>query len=569
MSQAIDRISHSCGTRQGLRVFADEDGKINGFCFACNQFVAHPYGTPKTIGDLPPPKVKTQAEINAELAEVDGYQTLDLKQRKLRAATLAEFGIKVAVSEEDGTTPQAFYMPLTRKGKIVAYKVKTLNGEGGNKTWMIGDGKDVDLFNWENAKKSGAYRLIVTEGEADACAVARIYELHGDEKYKPAVVSLQYGAGRARESLQKHVKEIKSLFKEVVLCFDNDGPGQEAVKKAMLVLPDAKSVTLPEKDANDCLIEGKSKAAFTALSYSASKPKNTRLVFGEEVHDAARQQAEYGQLTWPFHKLNAKTRGIRYGETIYVGAGVKMGKSELLNELAAHFIEEHGVKVFMAKPEESNKKTYKLLAGKLARKAFHDPDIEFDFEAYDKAGAILKEKLVMVDLYQHLGWDSLKEDIIAAATWGAKVVFIDPITNLTNGIDSASANTHLAGISQELSAMALDLDIVVFIFCHLKAPEGNLSKDQRQNKYAQGKYTNLGNAPHELGGDVLSAQFAGSRAMMRSCNYMIGLEGNKDEALPEEIRNTRVLRLLEDREFGEVASVPLYWNRATTRFMEA
>lgn len=88
------------------------------------------------------------------------------------------------------------------------------------------------------------------------------------------------------------------------------------------------------------------------------------------------------------------------------------------------------------------------------------------------------------------------------------------------------------------------------------------------NKYAQGKYTGLGNAPHELGGDVLSAQFAGSRAMMQACNYMIGLEGNKDDTLAEEIRNTRVVRLLEDREFGEVASIPVYWNRATTRFVE-
>ncbi|MFN8992114.1 MAG: hypothetical protein ACK5X3_00355, partial [Pseudomonadota bacterium] len=59
-----------------------------------------------------------------------------------------------------------------------------------------------------------------------------------------------------------------------------------------------------------------------------------------------------------------------------------------------------------------------------------------------------------------------------------------------------------------------------------------------------------------------------SRAMMRSCNYMIGLEGNKDEALPDEVRNTRVIRLLEDREFGEVGSFPVYWNKVTTRLLE-
>ena len=57
---------------------------------------------------------------------------------------------------------------------------------------------------------------------------------------------------------------------------------------------------------------------------------------------------------------------------------VKVGKSELLNELAAHFIQVHDVKVMVAKPEEANKKTYKLLAGKIAGKRFHDPEVELD-----------------------------------------------------------------------------------------------------------------------------------------------------------------------------------------------
>jgi len=403
---------------------------------------------------------------------------------------------------------------------------------------------------------------------ADAVAVNSIFKLYGKEEYFPAIVSIPYGAGRAHVCLQKHAKEIRRLFKDVILCFDNDEPGQLAVEKSMLVLPQAKSVILPEKDANECLMKGRAKAAYNALAFQAESPKNTRLVFGEQIHESAREQANYGELSWPFETINKKTRGIRYGETIYIGAGVKMGKSELLNELAAHFIETHGVKVFMAKPEENNKKTYKLLAGKIARKVFHDPEVDFDYDAYDKAGEVLKDHLSMVNLYQHLGWTSLKQDIMEAAAWGAKAMFIDPITNMVNGVDSGEANTLLAGIAQELSAMAMDLNVVIFIFCHLKAPEGNLSKDQRQNKYGQQKYTNLGNCPHELGGDVLSAQFAGSRAMMRSCNYMIGLEGNKDDTLPEEIRNTRVLRILEDREFGEVCSVPIYWNRNTTRFVE-
>ena len=225
-----------------------------------------------------------------------------------------------------------------------------------------------------------------------------------------------------------------------------------------------------------------------------------------------------------------------------------MGKSELLNALAAHFIQEHGWKVFMAKPEEANNKTYKLVAGKIVGKIFHDPKVEFDYEAYDRAGEVIADKIAMVNLYQHLGWESLKEDIREAASNGCTAIFIDPITNLTNGMSAADANTKLQEIAQELAAMALDLNVVIFIFCHLKSPDSG--------------------PDHEHGGQVLSSQFAGSRAMMRSCNLMIGIEGDKSPELPLEQKNMRELVLLEDREFGNTGRFPLYWDQNTSLFNE-
>jgi len=245
-----------------------------------------------------------------------------------------------------------------------------------------------------------------------------------------------------------------------------------------------------------------------------------------------------------------------------------MGKSEIVNALAAHFIKESGIKIFMAKPEESNVKSYKLLAGKIVGKVFHDPKRDFDYEAYDRAGEILNDKVAMVNLYQHLGWETLKSDIISAVEWGAKAVFIDPITNLTNGENAGDANSKLQEIAQELAAMAMDYKIVIFIFCHLKAPEGNIAKEKREKFYHDGKFIGLGNCPHEFGGDIYSSQFAGSRAMMRSCNLMLGLEGNKDPELSDEARNVRNLKLLEDREFGETGTFPIFWDRNTTLFKE-
>lgn len=572
MGQSLEKIKYNLnGKTVTVQVFArEEDDGVDGYCFSEGEYIRHPYGEPKDVKDVPKPASKTPDEIAAELAEISGYQFLALEHKKLSAEALQAYGVRVSVSEKDGTTPEVVYYPYTRNGKVVAYKCKLLpkNGEK-KKLWSMGDMKEIDFFGWEKAKGSGSKKVIITEGEDDAIAMSRILERYTKPEYKdsmPAVISLPHGAGNAKRDVSRVKQKLKEHFKEFVLAFDQDDAGTKAAEEVVKIFPEAVVATLPSKDANQCLLDGKTRAAFNAVTFNAEKPKNTRLVFGEQLHAEAREPPKFGDLTWPWEHINDKTRGIRYGETIYIGAGVKMGKSELLNALAAHFIREHGIKVFMAKPEEGNKKTYKLLAGKLVGKYFHDPDKEFDYDAYDKAGEILTGKLAMVNLYQHLGWESLKQDIISAVGWGAKAVFIDPITNLTNGTDAGDANTKLQEIAQDLAAMALDYQIVIFIFCHLKAPEGNIAKEKREKYYHDGKYLGLGNCPHELGGDVLSAQFAGSRAMMRSCNMMLGLEGNKDSTLSDEIKNMRSLVLLEDREFGETGRFDLFWNKNTTLF---
>jgi twinkle protein len=565
MAQVIARLPHSCGTQRGLVVYLEDDDTTIGYCFSCNTLVSNPLGD-KDLSTIPRPKQKTPEEIQQELIEIANYPTVDVAERKLRASSLEAFGVKIALSERDGTTPSEMNFPLTRNGELVGYQVKSLGAY--KRVWSVGDAKDVDLFNWENARKSGARKLIITEGMADSVAVHSIFTKYGKPEYMPAIVSIPYGAGRAHICLQKHVKDIKRLFKDIILCFDNDKPGQDAVQKCMLVLPEAKSVTLPEKDANDCIMKGRSKAAYNALSFQAEAPKNTRLITASLIHDKAREPAKWGELSWPWESMNNDQRGIRLGETIYIGAGTKMGKTTIKNALGAHFIQNDNIPVFMACPEEPNVMTYKLMANQITGKIFHDPTVEFDEEAYDYAGSVMKDKLYMLNIYQHLGWETLKEDIKEVVAAGCKAVFIDPITNLTNGVDSGEANTFLQGFAQELSAMARDMQFTAFLFAHLKASEGQIAADKRTSLYNKGQYLDLGNCSHEMGGSIYSSQFAGSRAMQRSCNLMLGLLGNKDPDLPENIRNTREVRVLEDRMYGSSAKYQLYWNRATGRFVE-
>lgn len=547
MGRCIDKIKHDeCGS-YALQIFEQDDGTVDGYCFRCCKPVANPYGD-KPAGYRPALVIKSPEEIQKEIEEVSSYRTIALAARKLSKETLEYFGIRVGVSTVDGETPYSVYFPYKVGKELIGYKARILLPK---RMWAIGTTKGADFFGWEQAVSTGAKRVFITEGELDAASLFEIATAHNRgtqwAHLKPAVVSLVNGVNSAKRDITANIRALRDSFKEIVLVFDMDEPGKKAAEEIVKLFPDIMVVQLPDKDVNECLMGGRSNAAYNACFFRAKKPRNTRLISGESLHEEAKVIAEFG-VSWPWKHLTKVTRGIRLGETIYIGAGQKQGKSEIVNTLAAHFIKEHGWKVFLIKPEESNKKTYKLVAGKCEGKFFHDPNIPFDYSAYDRAGEVMAGKLTMLDLYQHVGWDTLKDDIRMAASDGCKAIIIDPITNLTNGMDAASANTKLQEIAQELSAMALDLNVVIFIFCHLRNPDSG--------------------PPHERGGEVLSSQFAGSRAMARSCNLMLGLEGNRDPHLQPEERNLRTLILLEDREYGEVGRFKLYWDKHTGLFNE-
>lgn len=552
MSNCLFKLPHSCGTKDGLQVFERDDGSIDGFCFTCNSYIRHPLGNETKARDIDAEKRvgKTKEEIERDITEIAEYPIVDLPTRRIRARYLERYNTHVGVSEQDGKTPTIVYFPYTSEGVIKGYKVRLLEEK---RMWAIGSIKNVDFFGWDQAIKQGAKRLIITEGEFDAIALYSILESQSKQEYKdtiPAVVSLISGASSAKKDITRLMPKIRKHFKEVSICFDNDEPGNKATEEVCKSFPEITSITLPCKDANECVLEGTSakKAAYAAAIFRASKPANTRLIKGSMLREKARERPTMG-LSWPWEGFTKLTRGIRRAETYYFGAGVKMGKSELVNSIAAHMITHHNLPVFMCKPEEATAKTYQMLVGKVAGRIFHDPEIEFDYEAFDKAEGLIGDKAIVVDSYQFVDWDNLKSDILYACnSEGVKDFIIDPITCFTAGKSAAETNEFLINMAAELSSMAKDHDFTSYIFCHLKAPDSG--------------------PPHEKGGEVLSTQFTGSRAMMRSCNMMIGLEGNKNEELSVYDRNTRKLKILEDRNLGVVGSVRLYWDNKTGIFHE-
>jgi len=544
MGECVEKLPHTCGSRDGLQVFASSDGTFNGFCFACATYEENPYGEEK------PPKFTPSdpQQVKEHVRSLIKYPCVSLPERKLKESSLRRFGVRMELSQEDGVTPTLVYFPYGTDTGLSGWKARVLSVK---KMWAVGTIKGSQFFGWQQAIKSGSRVLYITEGEFDAVA---LYQILKDANFgtayadiEHAVVSLSNGASGAVKQITSNLSLIRKYFEEVVLVFDQDKPGQDAAEAVSRFMSDVKVATLPCKDANQCLIEGASKACKAAVVFKAAKPKNSRIVYGSSLREAARKVPQPG-LSWPWLGMTEATRGIRRGETIYIGAGVKMGKSEIVNAIASHIIVEHDLPVYMIKPEEALSKSYKMILGKVAGRIFHDPNIPFDDAAFDAADLQVGDKAIFQDIYQFGRWEDLKGDIQHVVTVdGVKDVMIDPITCFTNTMSASAANEHLTLIAAEISAMAKDMNFTAYIFCHLKAPDGT---------------------PHERGGKVMSTQFAGSRAMMRSCNYMIGIEGNKDPDLPDTEKNLRTLRILEDREFGMSVDVPLYWDRKTGLFNE-
>lgn len=491
----VERLPHSCGSSKGLQVFEEPDGSYTGFCFSCHTYVKDPYSD-KEEGYTPPkPKQKSEAEVRRELDFINNrLKADDLPDLKLKKSTLEYFGVRLGWDQETASKVHAHYYPYKYKGEVAAYQVRIVENK---RFFSIGNFDICEPFGWEQALKAGGRKLFITEGQKDAMTVFQV--LQTDNYPTPAVISLPNGT----KSVQKMSRYVKYLsnWKEVVIVFDEDAPGKKAVQDFIKMYPEAKIAKLPLKDPHEMLMAGREKELYTACQFNAKRQLSDKLIRSSDLWERAGVRPEQG-ISWPWPSLTNITRGIRTGEGYYFGAGVKMGKSCIVNEIAGDLIVNHNETVFLCKPEEENHITAQKLAGIATDTVFHDPRIEFDHAAFEEGKKLINDKAILYGEYGKVEWDDLKREIrYVCVGEGVKRIIIDPITCLTVGVSSGEANERLVEIASELASMAKEMPFTYFVFCHLNAPNS-------------GK-------PHERGGEVLSVQFAGSRAMMRKQNAHI------------------------------------------------
>lgn len=539
MKQSGQFIKHipciRCPSSDGLGLYQQEDGSVDGYCWACKT----PFKPDELLG-IPIKTNNKKRTMHSPSQDIEWVEKnsaiMELPERGLNKESVEYYGIRARVSETTGEITHHYY-PMRKNGVITAYKEKCVADKSFR---IIGDGKGCDLFGEENIGKGGKF-LIITEGELDAPSAHQIC-LEKDKRYR--IVSLPYGANIKSIG---HKIELIDSFDTIMCCFDQDQPGQEAAADLASILQPGKVKVMKFslKDANDMLMAGKSAEFFSSI-FSASTRRPDGIVGVEDVFDEAIKPVEWG-LSWPWPTLTKATYGYRRKELYGFGAGSGSGKTEGFKEIINHVIEVHKLPAGVIFLEEPVAKTLKVLAGKRLNKRFHVPDGDWEIQELVDGINHLKGK---VYLYNHFGskdWEGIKAKIrYMVKVLGIKDIFLDHLTALV-----AQENDEykaLNRIMEEMSSLTQELDCTIFYISHLRKANGT---------------------PHEEGGRVSADQFKGSGAIVFWSNFLFGYERNQ-QATDAAEKNTTTFRVLKDRNLGIATGLTfqLWYNHENGRWQE-
>lgn len=514
MSKFLYHEACDCGSSDGRAVF--DDG--HSYCFVCDTYV----GSGETVEKKP--------------SSISDLPSTGLKARGIDPEICKEYGVRVQYDEGTGEE-SIYFFPRTKAGVVTGYAARRLPKD----FYSVGDVKGCELFG-QSIAGDGGKLLIVTEGNEDCLAARQMLRKEGKD-YR--VVSLPSGANI--RSVQDNLEWLEK-FDSVIFCLDQDEPGQACVKLASELLSPgrARACSLPVKDANEMLREGRSKE-FLQCIWRSQAIKPDGIVGIEEVYEQAIVPPTIG-LTWPWASLTQVTYGRRRGEMYGIGAGTGAGKSESFKEIVQHILHVDNLPVGLIFLEEHPAHTAKVIAGKLANKRFHVPDAGWTKDELEEGIEALKGR---VFLYNHFGqkdWATIRSKIrYMVVSLGVKDIFLDHLTALV--ADVPDVNASLGQIMADMAALTQELDFSLYFISHLSTPEGR---------------------PHEEGGRVTVSQFRGSRAIGFWSHFLFALERNQQAEDAKE-KNRVTFRVLKDRYTGESTGTTfnLFYDKETGRLREA
>jgi twinkle protein len=177
--------------------------------------------------------------------------------RKLTMETIAAYRVAEAAQigpwegwqrQEPWVGPWVCF-PSFHGTELVAMKYLHLDRKEGKKQTLVESGCKPICFGWQ-AINPKAREIVIAEGEIDAMT------LH---QYGFPAVSVPFGAGKGdkQQWVDYDWNELER-FETIYLCMDNDAEGKASVDELInrLGVHRCRIVTLPDKDANECLKAG-------------------------------------------------------------------------------------------------------------------------------------------------------------------------------------------------------------------------------------------------------------------------------------------------------------------------
>lgn len=496
----------SCGGKRAMAVYSDD----HTYCFKCGTRTDD-----SEVARAVPPEARRQIE---DAIPLEAINYVPLTKRKLSAETARKwrYGISdnlqvASYFSDDGST-------------LIAQKLRSPD----KAMWWRGDSKAVGLYGkWLWSK--GGKRVIVTEGEIDALTVSQLQ----DNKWP--VVSIPHGAGQAAQAIKKDLDWLLS-FETVVLAFDMDEPGREAVRKCAEVLPLGKVriAKLPAKDANEAWVLGKVQELSHAL-WSAEEFKLDGIVTAAEMAPSILLRPVMG-APWKWESLTKLTYGRRDGELYGFGGATGGGKTDFFTEQVEYDVctlkEPTGILFLEQTPAE----TMRRIMGKHLSKRLHIPGAASDEDLAEAARLAKDLPLFLFNHFGQIDWPTVKARItFMVKSLGCRSIYLDHLTALVAG--SEDETKDLNRIMSELAGMGSEMGHRLHYISHLATPEGK---------------------PHEEGGRVMLRHFRGSRAIGFWTHFGFGLERNQ-QAEDKEDRLTTTMRCVKDRNTGNATGETLFF----------
>ena len=501
-----------CGSSDARAVYSDG----HSFCYACVPEEAWQAGEDYQGSDGAARPNKKRGEGTLSFAEKQGRYVARPK-RGLTEAICKQYGYWLATLK--GVTHEVanYYGD---DGSLVAQKVRSPDKE-----FFIAGSMPKDAMFGKHLW-SGGKKLVITEGEIDCLTVA---QLQGG---KYPVLSVPRGAKDAKKTIAANADYL-SNFQEIILMFDMDEDGRQAAIACAEILPPGRVfiAKLPLKDANECVMNGQSKAV-TDQIWNAEKYVPDGVVSAKSLKERIKNKQKVATLPMVGpHKLRKMVKDMREGELVLVTSGSGSGKSTFVRQNVHNWFRHFNIPVGVAMLEESVEETVQDIVGlEMGIRIRQEPDRYTEAEFDENFDRIFDSNLL--HLYDAFA-ESAEDRLLARLAYmvdveGCKCIVLDHISIVVSAMDGENDERKMIDrLMTKLKTFAKTKNVVMVVICHLKNPE-------------KGK-------PHEEGRAVTATDLRGSGGLRQLSDTIIAVERNQQGANP----NMILFRVLKCRFTGE------------------